>query len=143
MSRMLHLCKVAVGVRDIAHLRQLHAACLCEERLLRHRTRNRPRRAEDITEAGSLFWVIGGLMLVRQRIMDIQPDQWDDSSPCTSLVLNPELVPVVPRPMKPFQGWRYLEAANAPADLPQTAMAAGEADLPAEMLRALRSLCLL
>lgn len=32
-------------------------------------------------------------------------------------MLDHELVPVVPQPRRPFQGWRYLTATDAPLDL--------------------------
>ena len=34
-----------------------------------------------------------------------------------ALVLEPAVVVVEPRPCRPFQGWRYLDAAAAPSDL--------------------------
>ncbi|MBU6497901.1 MAG: DUF1489 family protein, partial [Rhodospirillales bacterium] len=114
---MLHLTKLAVGIRDIAHLREVQAARAASDPPLRHRTRNFPRRAAEIIEGGSMYWVVAGAMLVRQRIADIIEDRWDDGSACAGLVLDPTLVPLAGRPTRPFQGWRYLEAAAAPPDL--------------------------
>ena len=113
---MLHLTKLAVGVRDIDHLRELQAIRLETKPPLRHRTRNFPRRREEVIAGGSMYWVISGSMLARQRIVDIIEDRWDDDSACTALILDPELVPLEGRPTKPFQGWRYLAADDAPAD---------------------------
>jgi hypothetical protein len=140
---MLHLCKIAVGARDIAHLREIQAARAVAEPPLRHRTRNMPRRAAEVTDGGSLFWVVTGAMVVRQRILRIAPDAWDDGSACTGLVLDPVLVPVAARRMKPFQGWRYLEARDAPADLVAAGPADGEHALPPALRQALRELRLL
>ena len=87
--------------------------------------------------------MIGGFVLVRQRITDIIADAWDDGSPCAGLVLDPELVPVSARPVKAFQGWRYLTAADAPADLTALDQGSGTEALPPALLRELRALCLM
>jgi hypothetical protein len=140
---MLHLTKLAVGVRDIVHLAQLQAERIQHDPPLRHRTRNFPRRAAEIIEGGSMYWVIAGATLVRQRVLDIRPDNWDDSSACAGIVLDPALVPVAGRPTKPFQGWRYLTPEAAPPDLSAMPEAAGADELPPAMRRELQALGLL
>ena len=90
-----------------------------------------------------VYWVIGGATLVRQRLVDIIEDQWDDKSACAGLVLDPKLIAVSARPAKPFQGWRYLRAEEAPPDLVLSRPARGEAALPPALRRELRALCLL
>jgi hypothetical protein len=109
---------------------------------LRHRTRNFPRQAPAVLDGGSIYWVICGSTLVRQKLRDITPDTLEDGAACAALVLDPELVPVVPRPTRPFQGWRYLAADSAPPDL-AAAELGGLAEMPAQMLHALRVLCLI
>jgi hypothetical protein len=140
---MLHLSKLAVGIRDVAHLRAVQDRRAAAEPPLRHRTRNAPRRAAEIVAGGSLYWVIAGAMVVRQRILEIRPDQWDDGTACAALILDATLVPVAGRPTKPFQGWRYLPADTAPADLSRSGPAEGEADLPPALRQELRALGLL
>lgn len=140
---MLHLTKLAVGVRDIDHLRDLQAERLDTNPPLRHRTRNFPRRREEVIDGGSMYWVIGGSMLARQRIVDIIEDRWDDDSACTALILDPTLVPLEGRPTKPFQGWRYLAADDAPRDRAGPAAVIGIEALPPALRRELTSLCLL
>jgi hypothetical protein len=140
---MLHLTKLAVGVRDIEHLRELQAERAQRNPPLRHRTRNFPRRRDEVLSGGSMYWVIGGATLVRQRLVDIIEDQWDDTSACAGLILDPKLVAVSARPTKPFQGWRYLRADEAPPDLVRARPARGEAALPSALKRELRALCLL
>ncbi len=141
---MLHLIKLAVGVRDIPHLRALQAARAVEHPPLRHRTRSTPRRRAEIVDAGgSIFWVIAGVVAARQRILDIRPDTWDDGRDCAALLLDPVVVAVRARAMKPFQGWRYLDAAAAPADFGAAEAAGGAAELPPALLRELQALCLL
>ncbi len=82
---------------------------------------------------------------MRQRILAIEPDVWDDGSACCGLHLDATLVPVQLRPVKPFQGWRYLEAAEAPPDLARGAAASAKevAAMPARMRRELAELGLL
>jgi hypothetical protein len=140
---MLHLTKLAVGVRDADHLRELQGERIREHARLWHRTRNFPRRRAEVVDGGSMYWVIAGTMLVRQRIVDIIEDQRDDLTPCTSLILDPELVALAGRPTRPFQGWRYLERDAAPADMPRFGAILGLDQLPATLRHELRALCLL
>ncbi len=112
----MHLIKLAVGVRDLDHLREVQAARAAVAPL-RHLTRSFPRRAEEIVAAGSIHWVVAGLLLARQRVVDIVAERREDGTPCTALMLDRALVAVAPRPVRAFQGWRYLEAEAAPADL--------------------------
>jgi hypothetical protein len=140
---MLHLTKLAVGVRDIEHLRELQVERSLRNPPLRHRTRSFPRRHQEVTDGGSMYWVISGSMLARQRIVDIIEDKRDDGTPCTGFLLAPELVPLAGRPTKPFQGWRYLRPEEAPADLVLGPRALDEDELPPALRRELRVLCLL
>ena len=140
---MLHLTKLAVGVRDIEHLREMQAERAKRSPPLRHRTRNFPRRHEEVLDGGSMYWVINGSMLVRQRILDIVDDSREDGTACTGLILDPSLVPLTGRPTKPFQGWRYLQPHEAPRDLVARRRARGEEALPAALRRELQVLCLL
>jgi hypothetical protein len=140
---MLHLVKLAVGIRDLAHLREVQQERARSDPPLRHFTRNFPRRSEEILAGGSLYWVIGGAIVVRQRIVGLSRTRWEDGSPCAAVELDWRLIAVAARPTKPFQGWRYLEAAAAPPDLGPASPSAGEAELPAQLRRELRSLGLL
>jgi hypothetical protein len=140
---MLHLTKLAVGVRDIDQLREWQAERAQRNPPLRHRTRSFPRRHHEVIDGGSMYWVINGCMLVRQRIVDIIEDRRDDGSACAGLVLDGALVQVAGRPTKPFQGWRYLQPDAAPPDLTAAPHARGEEALPPALRRELRMLCLL
>ena len=140
---MLHLTKLAVGVRDIEELRAWQADRARTHPPLRHRTRSFPRRRLEILDGGSIYWVINGSMLARQRILDITEDRHDDNTPCTALILDPLVVPLVGRPTRPFQGWRYLEPDEAPADLPTMGDVVGADILPLALRRELQALCLL
>jgi hypothetical protein len=143
---VLHLLKLSVGTRDVAHLRDIHAHRVAEDPPLRHRTRMMPRRAAQIAGAagGSIYWVVSGFVQVRQRILEIRAERWEDGSACAGLVLDPQLVPVVARPVKPFQGWRYLLPEAAPPDVPVgSSTASGAEGMPPRMRQELHALGLL
>lgn len=139
---MLHIVKLAVGIRDIAHLSAVQNARQAMRPPLRHQTRSFPRRRDEIIDGGSLYWVIAGAVLVRQRITDIIEDRWDDDTACAGLVLDSTLAPVHATPMRAFQGWRYMAADAAPPDLDRQTTALSD-ELPEPMRRSLRSLGLL
>ncbi|MCF3945252.1 DUF1489 domain-containing protein [Acidiphilium sp. AL] len=139
---MIHLVKLAVGVKDVGHLAEIQRRRAQAEPPLRHRTRSMPKRADELRNGGSIYWVVGGLVIVRQRVLDVTLDAWDDGSPCAGLVLDPALVRVAARPMRPFQGWRYLAPEDAPMDITRDA-ATIEDKLPPELRRDLRALALL
>jgi hypothetical protein len=140
---VLHLTKLAVGCRDIEHLREWQTERALNNPPLRHRTRNFPRRHQEVVDGGSMYWVINGFLSVRQRIVRIIEDHWDDGTACAGLVLDSHLVPVAGRPAKPFQGWRYLAADDAPPDLAVAGPVGGIEALPPALHRELRALCLI
>lgn len=140
---MLHLMKLAVGIRDLAHLAERQAARAVSDPPLRHQTRMFPRRAAEIVDGGSIYWVIAGAMLVRQRIVEIRQEAWDDATTCAGLILDPTLVQVEARPTRPFQGWRYLSAEDAPPDLTATPQGREVAAMPPALRKELASLGLL
>ena len=113
----VHLKKLSVGSHSLETLRAWQALRLSETGRLIHVTRNRPRRAEEILDGGSIYWIIKGVMSVRQQIIDLAAVQRADGQVACGLVLSPNLVATVPIKMRIFQGWRYLEAEDAPADL--------------------------
>jgi hypothetical protein len=140
---MLHITNLAVGIRDIDELRAWQTERARIDAPLRHRTRNAPRRRDEVLAGGSIYWVVNGTMLVRQRLLDIVEDTRKDGTACAALVLHPELVPLEGRVTKPFQGWRYLKSEDAPADMRDLGPMLGMGDLPAELRRELRALCLI
>lgn len=143
----LHLIKLCVGVdtvADLAHWQSRRVARLRaagEEPALFHRTRQMPRRAADLLDGGSIYWVIAGLVLVRQRLRDLRPVAGEDGVRRCHLILDSTLVATRPQPRRAFQGWRYLEPADAPPDLSVDDGACP--DMPADMRTALIELGLL
>ena len=140
---MLHIAKLSVGTKDLDDMRAWQAERVARGEVLRHRTRNFPRRTADVLDGGSIYWVISGSMLVRQRVTDIVAATWEDGTACAAIHLDPELIALAGRPTRPFQGWRYLEPAAAPADLAASAAACGVDALPEALRRELAALGLL
>jgi hypothetical protein len=101
-----------------------------------------PKRVEDILAGGSLYWVIRGEVAAREKIIAIEPFRDSDGIGRCRLVMQPKLVAVSPRQMRPFQGWRYLTPDAAPPDLGKS-NAASVAAMPEPMRRELRDLGLL
>jgi hypothetical protein len=81
-----------------------------------HVTRQTPKRADELLDGGSLYWVIKGQIAVRQRLMELKAVTKNGLPHC-GLVYDPTLVHVIPRYCRPFQGWRYLASNDAPADV--------------------------
>ena len=132
----VHLKKLSVGAQSLDNLRDWQALRLLPGGRLVHVTRNRPRRAEELLDGGSIYWIIKGVVTARQAIIDLADAQRADGTPACGIVLSPEIIQVAPSKMRIFQGWRYLEAKDAPSDI--SANDAG--DLPAELAAELRDL---
>ena len=111
---------------------------------LHHFTRMMPQRRDEIVPGGSLYWVIKGQVRVRQPIMSLEARNDEEGRGFCAIRLAAKWVPVQPRRQRPFQGWRYLAAADAPPDLTKGwRAAAAEDEPPPGMLAELRSLGLL
>ena len=112
----LHLLKLAVGIDDIDHLRQIRKARAVERGGNWVSTRNRPRRAQEVLAGGSIYWVIRGHIRVRQRVTGFRGERDDTGRSYCRIEVDAELVPTLLRACRPFQGWRYLSPKDAPAD---------------------------
>lgn len=145
-SDSLHLIKLAVGIEDAGHLAAVQERRLAESlaaghgHRLFHVTRNVPRRAVELLDGGSIYWVIKGRIRVRQRLLDIEDDTDDEGRRYCRLMLDPERVETRPWPHRAIQGWRYFPAESVPPDL---ARLEGDGRLPPEMAAELRDLGLL
>lgn len=144
----LHLVKLCVGAVSIEDLAAWQAERLARARKskrdaqLFHTTFQTPKRQEELLDGGSLYWVIKGQLMVRQRLVGFGEGKKEDGTPCCLLLLDPELVPVRPVPRRAFQGWRYLTAEDAPADLGKGA-GKGIAAMPERLRRELAELGLI
>jgi hypothetical protein len=143
----LNLIKLCVGADSVRDLEDWIKEKLRDKRKRRekpehiHRTRMVPKRADELKDGGSLFWVIRGEIMCRQCIRDIRPFRDKDGVGRCGVVLEPKVVLVEPRPFRAFQGWRYLDAKDAPRDLDKAAP--GAAAMPEKMRRELRELGLM
>ncbi len=117
----VHLIKLCVGVETVDELARWQAARIKELKkkkrplVLMHVTRQTPKRADELLDGGSLYWVIKGQIAVRQKLLALKPVMRGGVPHC-GLVYDPKLVATARRAHRPFQGWRYLNAKDAPPD---------------------------
>ncbi len=113
----LHLIKLAVGIETLDHLKERQERFKNEAGNYRHRTRMFPKRADELIDGGSMFWVIKRLVLVRQSIIALHREADREGRKFCLIELTPHQVLVDPQRKRPFQGWRYLRPEDAPRDL--------------------------
>ena len=137
----LHLIKLSVGTDSIEDLREWQSE-RSAERLARgadprprHVTRMWPKRADELLAGGSLYWVIRGVIRVRQKIAALEEVIGEDGIRRCAIILEPALIPTAPRPRSAFQGWRYFKPEDAPPDI--GAAPGDEPDLPPGLREAL------
>ena len=128
----LHIIKLCVGAETVDDLAvwQAHQVTKLKRRAPVCGTRMWPKRADEVLAGGSLYWVIKGVVMVRQRIVEIA-EVTDDHGLRCGFWLDPALVRTSPQPRRAFQGWRYLDPGEAPADIDGRRRRAG--GLPAEL----------
>ena len=120
----LHLIKLCVGAATVDDLKDWHQRCLDMRARAGlsahtfHTTRMWPRREAELLNGGSLYWVIKGQILCRQTLAGFEEEIGEDGIRRCRILLEPETVLTEVQPRRAFQGWRYLKAAEAPADLP-------------------------
>ena len=136
----LNLLKLCVGVSEIEELDSWVKDCRQGRGTLDHVTRMFPKRKDEILPGGSLFWVMRGMILCRQPIAALEEVTGSDGSVRCRILFKPQVIPVRPVPKRAFQGWRYLEEADSPPDLPKSAKVDG---MPEKMRRELGELGLL
>ena len=139
---MMHMIKLCVGVATLEELESYR-----EERahwwgadygedVHVHRTRTRPKRADEIEGGlGSIYWVISGVIRCRQPILRLAESTDEQGLKCCDIIMAPDMVRVTPRPKSPFQGWRYLDPKDAPPDLDGGETGAGSEVIAEELAR--------
>ncbi|MBJ3764508.1 DUF1489 domain-containing protein [Maribius pontilimi] len=137
MTAKLHMLKLSVGSESIEQLVDWQQRRSKQRRdgHYYHITRMWPKREAELLDGGSIYWVIQGVILARQRILGFDEIIGDDGIRRCALSLAPEIVRTEATPKRPFQGWRYLKPEDAPADLGRAR--ADEADLPPKLMAAL------
>ena len=119
---MLNLIKLSVGTESVEDLTAWHDAHrhIWAPGTTEHVTRMWPKREDEILNGGSLYWVIKGVIQARQRLIGLAERRGSDGILRCALVLDAELIRTENALRRPFQGWRYLPAAESPPDLPKT-----------------------
>ncbi|MBV8687602.1 MAG: DUF1489 family protein [Alphaproteobacteria bacterium] len=135
-SQPLHISKVAVGCASVEALRRRQALRVADGEVPLV-TRFRPKRADELV-GGSVFWIVKHRITARQTILGFAQREEDRK---TVIRLSPELVPVKTLARRAHQGWRYLPASEAPADLDGDD--SGLAELPARLTAKLAALLLI
>lgn len=133
----LNIVKLCVGAASVQDLLDWHGAHrhIWPSGTTRHITRMQPKRSPEVLDGGSLYWVIKGVILARQRFLDLTELRGEDGILRCGFILDAEVVLTAPAPRRAFQGWRYLAPIDSPPDLPKgrnTEMA-----LPDDLARAL------
>lgn len=129
----LHLTKVAVGCASLEAL-QNRIARRVAGGVVRVPTRMRPKRMDELI-GGSLHWIVKHRMIARQQILRFE----DRSDGRIDIVCSAELVVIPPKPKRAHQGWRYLEADDAPTGEDD---GSGLSDLPPRLYGKLAALAL-
>ena len=112
----MHLLKLAVGIKDLDHLKARQKEKIKESRAngegnkLLHFTRNFPKKTDEILNGGSIYWVIKGFIRVRQCVLNIKKLETNDKHKKCIFVLDPRLITTEIRSIRAFQGWRYLDS---------------------------------
>ncbi|CAM4076114.1 DUF1489 domain-containing protein [Novosphingobium lubricantis] len=110
----LNMTKVAYGAQSLAEIHEWFSDTGRRggAKLAYLTTRNRPRRADEMI-GGSLYWILKHQLVARSEIVGFE----DAEGGGTNIVVSTTLIDVQPKPRRAHQGWRYLEEADAPADL--------------------------
>jgi hypothetical protein len=132
----LNISKVAVGCSSLDALSARQQARLADG-VVPILTRFRPKRADELI-GGSIYWIVKHRIVVRQAILGFA-DREEDRR--TIIRLDPILVPVRALPRRAHQGWRYLQADDAPSDLDGDD--SGLAELPPQLTARLAALALI
>ena len=126
----LHMVKLCVGAQDIGDLERWQKRLMQSLKHPIHQTRMVPKRRDELLDGGSIYWVIKGVVQVRQKFLDVRLIEDRNGRNACELVFDPELVLVEPLAKRAFQGWRYLPPNEAPRDIKQSG---NSADIPLEL----------
>lgn len=122
----LHLTKIAYGADSLEEFWSWFQSR--EE--VKLTTRYLPRRHEEM-QGGSLYWIFDHMIVARSPITEFsraKDGRWHIHLACP-------VIPVIPKPKRAHQGWRYLEHDSAPNDIGSEA--SSEVPLPPSLAREL------
>ena len=103
----LNLTKIAYGAKSYADIESWFA----NRPRMNVNTRYRPTRWEECI-GGSLFWIHEHNLVARSPIVGFT----EQDNGRWFIDLEPRLIPVLPKPKRAHQGWRYLKG-EPPRDL--------------------------
>ena len=133
----MNLQKLSVGSVSIESLQKWQNTMVARRKAAglkpchEHVTRMFPKQKDALLDGGSIYWVIKGQILCRNKIIGLEETRNGQGLKACSILMDPQLIPVQPAPRRAFQGWRYLKPEDAPKDL----VGVGEAeDLPRELM---------
>ena len=113
----LNLIKLCVGCDSVEQLRQWQSERIRSGAFANpeHVTRMRPRREAELLEGGSLYWVIKGFVLARQRIIDLERRESPDGITRCAIIFDREIVRTVASPEASFSRMEISSVARRPA----------------------------
>ena len=137
VGETINLVKLCVGIDSVEHLESYRARIKNDggPEEPRHVTRMWPRREAELLNGGSIYWVIKGVIQARQTVLRLDEVIGEDGIRRCGIVMDPEIIRTQAATRRPFQGWRYLEPLDSPADL--TKGAKTPSDIPPELMTAL------
>jgi len=108
MAGTIHLIKLSVGSDSVEQIEdwQQNRSKQRANGQYYHLTRMWPKREAELLNGGSIYWVIKGLIQVRQPIVEVREINDRGGRKACELIFDPQLFPVEPMPKRPFQGWR-------------------------------------
>lgn len=112
----LHILKMAPGLRELSQLQDWMNARFTGPYAFVS-TKSCPTRDEELLAGGSIYWVFANQILGRQELVGFEKNA-PPHNRCL-IKVHREVIPTVPTPKRAFQGWRYLDGADAPMDLPK------------------------
>ena len=137
----VNIIKLCVGIESVEHLieaRKKDPRNKGKDYNF-HITRFKRRRAEEVLDGGSLYWVMKGFVIARQRIIGLEDVKTENGTKCM-IQMDKKIHLTESQPRRAFQGWRYLEQSSAPNDLPEGSKVV---DIPSELRNELTELGLL
>ena len=94
----------------------------------------RPKRADELI-GGNLYWIVRHMIIAGSEILRFE----DREDGRIDIVCSAKLDLVSPRARRAHQGWRYLEAGDAPQNEDKST---GASELPPDLLGRLAALAL-
>ena len=116
----IHMIKLVVGVDDLDQFLEIQRRSVVDydgQPANTVWTRFKAKRADEIIAGGgSIYRVIKNKIQCRQKILGFEMVETVEKGTQCLIMVEPEIIQTMSKPKRPFQGWRYLEPAQAPKD---------------------------